>query len=194
MNLSAAIFAVVSWRFLFGPEFFEQVNMAHFLEALPVPTFAHFVFGPLALCIGGLQFSAKLRNTYPAIHRATGWLYVFSCLTSAVGGFILAVNTISGIGVATGFSLLATVWFYTTLKATMLAAQGKYGEHRAWMTRSYALTFSSITFRIVFLTLLPITGLEFALCYTIGAWLSWLINLMFAEWWLRREKYKYQPA
>lgn len=186
MNLSAAISAIVSWRFLFGPDFFGNTTMLHFLRDMPVPTFAHFIFAPLALFIGGLQFSEKLRVSQPSIHRGLGWLYVFSCLTASVGGIILALNTISGVGVAIGFSMLSCVWFYSTFKATLLAAQGRYNDHKKWMIRSYALTFSSITFRIGFLMILPAaTGLESSLCYTIGSWLCWPINIVFAEWWMR---------
>ncbi|MEX0298201.1 MAG: DUF2306 domain-containing protein, partial [Kordiimonas sp.] len=157
----------------------------------PVAAYAHFVFGPLALMIGGFQFNATLRVKAPVIHRAIGWLYVFSCLTSSVGGLILAINTQSGIWVATGFGSLSILWFYTTFKATVLAARKQFANHKAWMVRSYALTLAAITFRLVFLIILPsVSGLDFELCYMIGSWLCWLINLALAEIWLRQNSPK----
>ncbi len=187
MTIFAALFALVAWWFVFYVSAFKQGQMAHFFSNFPVAAYAHFVFGPLALLIGGLQFHATLRVKTPIIHRAIGWLYVFSCLTASFGGLILALNTQSGIWVATGFGTLSIIWFYTTFKATVLAAKKQFTDHKVWMVRSYALTLAAITFRLVFLMILPIlSGLEFELCYIIGSWLCWPINLALAEIWLRR--------
>lgn len=188
MVLSSILFAVVSWRFMFDTKFFEQVSMAHFLENNAIAVYSHFVFGPLALLIGGFQFLDWLRTKLPVLHRAIGWLYVFSCLTGAVGGLFLAVNTQSGLAVAIGFSLLSVAWFYTTLKATVLAAQKQFNEHKKWMVRSFALTLAAITFRVVNLTFMPAIGFSFEFSYSAGSWICWTLNLALAELWLNWRK------
>jgi hypothetical protein len=54
-------------------------------------------------------------------------------------------------------------------------------RHRAWMTRSYALIFTAVTFRL-WISVLPALGpLCFTQAYASGAWTSWMINLVVAE-------------
>jgi hypothetical protein len=48
------------------------------------------------------------------------------------------------------------------------------------MTRSYALIFTAVTFR-VWLGVLVASGLPFDQVYAVGAWTSWLINLLAVE-------------
>jgi hypothetical protein len=48
------------------------------------------------------------------------------------------------------------------------------------MTRSYALIFTAVTFR-AWLGILVASALPFDQVYAVGAWTSWLINLLAAE-------------
>jgi hypothetical protein len=55
------------------------------------------------------------------------------------------------------------------------------------MTRSYAFSFTGVTFRLG-LMLLPALGLNFETAYPVSAWLAWPINLAVAEVLLRRRR------
>ena len=94
-------------------------------------------------------------------------------------------------------TLLAVLWFGTTLAGFRAARQHRYADHRQWMLRSVALTFSIIANRawlmILFAVFIPeiFTGGEvdpMALDQAIGvsSWMSWVVNLIIVECWLHR--------
>jgi hypothetical protein len=62
--------------------------------------------------------------------------------------------------------------------------------HRAWMVRSYALIYAAVTLRIA-LPLLVIAFGDFLPAYRAVAWLSWVPNLLWAEWHVRRRAPSY---
>lgn len=77
------------------------------------------------------------------------------------------------------FFLLSLAWLGTTGMALWRARQRQFGLHRAWMTRSYSLTFGAVTVR----ALAPALALlsqnpRFA---AIAAVCSWPLNLLVAE-------------
>lgn len=189
MALFSISFAIVSWRFIFDYQAFEQVRMAHFPVNFPVATYAHFILGPVALAVGSFQFIQKLRMSMPALHRTIGWIYVLTCLSASSAAFILAVNTKSGLMVSYGFGLMAIVWFSTTIIAIFTALKGDHKRHRLWMIRSFTITFcGGVIFRVVWLGLFShVIGWDYALCYSIGSWLCWIPNLIGIEWWIRRQ-------
>lgn len=89
-----------------------------------------------------------------------------------------------------GFSILALLWLYSGYRAYSHIRRKEVEPHRQWMTRNYALTFAGVMLRLwqgVFMAV----GLEFTLGYLLVAWLSWVPNLIFAEW-LMRGKFKAQ--
>jgi hypothetical protein len=66
------------------------------------------------------------------------------------------------------------------------ALQREWSTHREWMLRSYALTLSAITLRawkylIVFAFEPPPMDV-----YRLVAWLGFMPNIIFVEWWIRR--------
>jgi Predicted membrane protein (DUF2306) len=58
-------------------------------------------------------------------------------------------------------------------------------SHRQWMVRAYALTFAAVTLRL-WLVIFQVTGVDFAEGYVAVAWLSWVPNLIVAEWIVNR--------
>src|SRR5215469_2315469 len=51
--------------------------------AIPVLMLAHGIPGALALCLGALQFSDRLRRRFLSLHRIIGYIYVASVAISA---------------------------------------------------------------------------------------------------------------
>ena len=67
-----------------------------------------------------------------------------------------------------------------------LEPRARFGiaAHRRWMTRSYALTFATVTLRLWLPRLAAIFPFETA--YQTVSWLAWVPNLLIVEWAIRR--------
>jgi hypothetical protein len=57
--------------------------------------------------------------------------------------------------------------------------------HRVWVLRSYALIFAAVTLRLE-LPLLAVAFGDFLPAYRTVAWLCWVPNLLWTEWYRRR--------
>jgi uncharacterized membrane protein len=137
-----------------------------------------------ALLVGVFQFLPALRRRRAA-HRWLGRVYTLSCMLGGVAGFVMAFGTTAGPIAGLGFGLLAPAWLYTTAMGWLTARAGDYQAHRAWMIRSFALTFAAVTLRL-YLPIGIMAGLTFQQIYVATAWISWIPNLIVAEFWLRR--------
>lgn len=91
--------------------------------------------------------------------------------------------------VVVGFAALAVTWLFTSAMAFVRARQRRYFEHRAWMVRSYSLTFAAATVRLLGLPFLVLT--RSPVVAVIWTFWSWVLNLMVAEWIVRRDR---EPA
>jgi uncharacterized membrane protein len=144
----------------------------------------HAVCAGAALLIGPWQFFAPIRRRWPALHRWMGRSYVTLCAIAGSVGLFLAWNASSGDVARSGFFVLAIVWLGCTGMAYTRALRRDFIAHRAWMTRSFALTFAAVTLR-AYLPLSAVPHLSFQMIYPWTAWASWIPNLAIAEWWLR---------
>lgn len=141
--------------------------------------YIHIILGGVALLIGWLQFSKKLRLKNLQLHRKIGITYVISCLLSGFSGFYIALYATGGISPKLGFASMAIVWFFTTLFGFTSVTKGNITKHQKLMIYSYATCFSAITLRIWLPILGNIFG-SFLPAYRFVAWLSWLPNILVA--------------
>lgn len=148
--------------------------------------YLHVGLGGLSLLSGWTQFSKRLRATNIALHRKLGTVYVLSVLISGIAGLYVAFFATGGPVAQSGFTGLAIAWLITTTFAYQTIRRKKVDEHRAWMIRSYALTFAAVTLRLWLPALTSLFGMDFIPAYRIIAWLCWVPNLIWAEWYLRR--------
>jgi len=107
--------------------------------------FPHALCGTLALLSGPLQFSTRLRQRYLPFHRILGRVYVVSVLGAAV----MAITISAGHPLMLATTVQASAWIICTLAAFLTARNRHIAQHRQWMVRSYAVTFSFITLRIL---------------------------------------------
>jgi len=140
----------------------------------------HIFTGLVSILSGAIQLIEYLRIRYPDIHRALGRIYVCCVFASSICGLLVAPLSLGGAITSAGFSFLALIWFYFTLLAFRTAIHGKIKEHWKWVLRSYALTFSSITFRSMLLVSL-LAPIEFELTYQVSSWACWILNLAIVE-------------
>lgn len=148
--------------------------------------YGHILLGGLALLIGWVQFSKKIRNTNLQLHRTIGKIYVIAALISGVCGLIIAFNATGGLITTLGFMSLGLVWLFTTSKAYLAIRKGDIQLHQGMMIYSYAACFAAVTLRI-WLPLLTIAFGDFTIAYRIVAWLCWVPNIIFAYFWVRRK-------
>jgi uncharacterized membrane protein len=157
----------------------------------------HIFLGSLALLTACLQVWPWLRRSHLRIHRWSGRIYVAAALSASVCVMIISPMGLHGANQRMANTLLALLWFGTTLAGFRAIRQRHSADHRQWMLRSVALAFSIVAFRvwmfIAFALFLPeiYTGAEVdpaALNQAIGvtSWMSWVINLLIVEWWLHR--------
>jgi uncharacterized membrane protein len=144
----------------------------------------HVAGAATALLVGPVQFLPRLRTRRRDLHRLLGRIYVAGCLAGGVGGLVLAFGTTAGPIAGVGFGSLAVVWLTSTSQAWRMALARRFDEHRAWMIRSFALTFGAVTLRL-YLPILPLFGLSFIDSYRLTSFLAWIPNLILAELYLR---------
>ncbi len=147
--------------------------------------YLHIILGGLALLIGWIQFSSKIRDKNITLHRNIGKVYVVAVLASAIAGFYIAFFAMGGIIASLGFICLSLVWFYTTLLAYTSVRKGQLVKHQNMMIYSYATCFAAVTLRLWLPALTVIFG-DFKTAYLIVAWLCWIPNLAVAYFLTKR--------
>lgn len=147
----------------------------------------HVAGGVTALVLAPLQFVGAIRTRWPAFHRAIGQVCVLACLFGAPAGFMLALGTTAGPVAATGFAIAAMLWALFTCLGWRAAVERRFGAHREWMLRAYAVVSTAITLRLM-LPAAGLLGLEFYPAYRVIAWLSWMTNLVLFEAYIRRSR------
>jgi len=211
--LTSARYFLVPPRFLLS---FEVLALSrhHTLILL------HIAGGIVAIAVGLFQFVGSMRNAYPGVHRALGYVYLSAVFLAGCAGLWLVPDTrmfaaqglsdltaidLSRLGlspsflgysasstfspnqfflVMVGFGTLAVAWLLTAALALIRARQLRFEQHRAWMMRSYSLTFAAATIRLAALPLLVLTR-DPVVAITCTFW-SWILNLVVAEWLIRR--------
>jgi uncharacterized membrane protein len=108
----------------------------------------HAVGGAVALTLGGLQFSTRLRQCNPALHRLFGRFYFGGVLLAAPMAVYLAfTHGLRTMAVET--TVQASLWGVTTWMAIRAARNRKFEVHRQWVMRSYAITLIFVIDRII---------------------------------------------
>jgi hypothetical protein len=147
--------------------------------------YTHIFFGGIALLIGWVQFSKKIRARRLNLHRAIGKMYMMAVALSGIGGIVVAVFANGGMVSTAGFGLLALAWLFTDLQGYMTIRKLEIGKHRAWMIRNYALTFAAVTLRVYLPLAAGVLHWDFISSYRVISWLCWVPNLLVAEMLIR---------
>jgi uncharacterized membrane protein len=185
LSLGVAAYAIVAYTLLpFGTTIDPGMRAGFAAHATAV--YVHAFAASLALLLGPLQLSAKLRTARPALHRWTGRAYLAGgVLVGGLSGLYLAQFAYGGLVARLGFSALAAAWLYTGLRGFLAIRAGAVAEHRGWMLRNFALTFAAVMLRL-YVPAAVVAGAEFEQAYTAIAWLCWVPNWLVAEWLLSR--------
>ena len=144
--------------------------------------YIHIFASIVALVLGPFQFSTRLREKYTDLHRWLGRTYLMiGVLVGGLSGLYMSQYAFGGPVAKLGFAVLAVSWLYTGLRAYLAVRHGAIEMHRKWMLRNFSLTFAAVTLRL-YLPVSIAAGVEFAIAYPIIAWLCWVPNVVFAQW------------
>ncbi|MEK4325444.1 DUF2306 domain-containing protein [Paenibacillus sp. FSL R7-0312] len=142
--------------------------------------YIHIFTAIFALIIGPFQLFMKPTNDRKRWHRLLGYGYVLSITVSGIVSVYLSLFATGGWIAGLGFMSLDVLWVATTLTATRKIMAKDIQAHKAWMLRSYALTFAAVTLRIWLAPLTLLFG-DFEAGFRVVAWVCWIPNLLVIE-------------
>jgi uncharacterized membrane protein len=183
MSLLALGVAAYAFAIIITPAF-RSPFAEGLLIARPIVAPAHFIFGGLAIVLGALQVNRFLRTRFVSLHRWLGRFYVVAVVISGTAGVALALSSSADLIAMAGFGLLGILWLVTTVIGYRCIRRRNTLAHRNWMIRSYSLTLAAVTLRL-YLPLSEMLELSMAVAYPVISWLSWVPNLVIAEWVVR---------
>ena len=158
------------------------IHLVHYRLAF----YLHIFPALLVLAAGMTQFSEIVLKKAPWLHRGIGKLYVLSILAiCGPAGLVMAFYANGGWIAISSFVTLSILWWLTTWLAWRAIKKGAIESHKTWMLRSYALTFSAITLRVLQFLFATQTDIDSETAYQFIAWPSWMFNLALVEWWRR---------
>ncbi|RAJ85562.1 putative membrane protein DUF2306 [Chitinophaga dinghuensis] len=149
--------------------------------------YVHVFISTAVLITGLMQFSSYLLKRYPRLHRNMGKTYAFVVIAiSGPTGLVMAFYANGGLYARISFVILSILWIGVTVIGWRKAMQRRWEEHSNWMLRSYALTLSAVTLRFYAYVLgLMHMPLRPVAAYVLISWLSWTLNLLIVEWYIR---------
>lgn len=160
--------------------------------AMPIPVIVHIISALLYCLVGAFQF-APVRRQNIIWHRRAGRVLAVAGITAALSGLWMTVfyplpAQLQGPLLYGVRLLVASSMIFSITRAWIAILRKDVPSHRAWMIRGYALGQGAGT---QVLTLLPagillgdnVTGLLYDILMTA----AWLINLLIAEWIIRRQ-------
>jgi len=105
----------------------------------------HTLCGVIALLAGPVQFSSRIRGRYLKFHRVLGRIYVIAVFIGAFTGIALA----AGRPGLPGTTMQGAAWIVCTTAALITVRNRQIAQHRQWMARSYAVTFTFVSSRVL---------------------------------------------
>ena len=174
------VWVYTSLRMDAGFLFLKQayIPVAHWRIAF----FIHVFTSMLVLFAGFSQFSKKLLQKKPELHRTLGYIYVVNVLfITGPAALIMSFYANGGFIARVAFVLLSALWILFTAVALFKAIRKDFILHKNFMIRSYALTLSAISLRSWKVIIAAGTTMAPMDRYRLIAWLGWGLNLLIAE-------------
>lgn len=152
--------------------------------------YAHMIGGTIMLALGAANLYVGTTRRFFRYHRALGRTYLLGGSIGALLALALALGNghrnppdplsfrladVSDTGIA--LASLAIAWLAASVMAFRAARNRRFDAHRAWMIRSYVLTWSFVLCRLVGrVPTLAELGDGAAI-----VWLSWIVPLFACE-------------
>ena len=131
-------------RFFLNP---QAPEWAHY-DPIRWQLLPHGLGGTLALGLGAMQFSSRLRRRHPRVHRLSGRLYIAG--TFIAGPVAIWMAFINSPWFLIPFTIVqAGAWMLFTLIAYSCIRRRDFKSHREWMIRSYAIVLIFLEGRVL---------------------------------------------
>lgn len=164
--------------------FLRSKQSVYGIDYWRVSFYTHVFTSALVLLAGFTQFNGYLLRTRPMLHRTVGYVYIITvCMVTGPAALVMGFYANGGFAARTSFVMLASLWIVFTALAWWFAVRKRFELHGAFLYRSYALTLSAITLRsYTYLLQWCQADIHPRDVYIVTAWLSWVPNLLIAEW------------
>jgi uncharacterized membrane protein YozB (DUF420 family) len=159
--------------------------------AMPVPLVLHIVSATLFCLLGAFQFDAAFRRRSPGLHRVAGRVAAPCGILAALTGLWMTAAyaipaelqgpLLYGVRMLVGVSMALAIT--VSVRAVVLR---RIAQHRAWMVRAYALGQGAGTQVLIMLPVSLVAGAPTFLFRDVLMASAWGLNLLFAEWIIRR--------
>jgi hypothetical protein len=159
--------------------------------------YLHISAGGLALLLSPAQFSSRLRRRAPRLHRATGRTVLGAIAVAGSAGAVLAPLSLAGAVGTAGFGTLAVLWVCCAAATYAAIRRRDVGAHWRWAVRTFSLTYAAVMLRLELGLLIGLQvgvagvadGVAFDRAYLLVPFLSWVPNLLVAEYLVRRSRF-----
>lgn len=161
--------------------------------ASPAPVVLHIASAALYALLGAFQFSPGIRRRFPTWHRRAGKVLVAAGLLTGLTGLWMAQIYAIPVGMQGPFLhgtrlLVGTGMIASLLLGWSAILRRDIPRHEAWMIRAYALAQGAGTQVLVLMPWTIATGESTGLTRDLLMTLAWAINLVVAEWLIRRRR------
>lgn len=170
------------------------------ISANPLPALLHLL-GVIPYCtLGAFQFLPSIRQHAPKWHRFNGWIVIFSGILSAISGLWMTHVYAFPIELQGSFLYVVRMLIGSAMTVSIVLGltaiiSGHVFLHGARMLRAYAIGQGAATQTLMGLTWIVLFGEESTgLTRDMMMTLAWVINLIVAEWIIRKSGERLNPA
>ncbi|MDG4797107.1 DUF2306 domain-containing protein [Micromonospora sp. WMMD1082] len=160
------------------------------IASVPVPVVLHIVSVTVFSVLGAFQFAPRFRRRRRGWHRAAGRLLVPCGLLTALTGLWLTLfiprAALDGDALAAIRVLVSVAMAASMVLGLVAILRRDVARHRAWMIRGYALGMGAGTQFFTQVVWLAAAGPLTMSSKTGTMAAAWLINVVVAEWIIRR--------
>lgn len=151
--------------------------------------FVHITTSLFVLLFGVFQFSKYIKIRFPKIHKTFGFAYLLLVLLfAAPSSLVMGFYANGGIWAKMSFIVLAILWWVFTYNSFIAIKIKDFVQHQNYSIRSYALTLSAISLRLLVVCLPHFFIINSSDMYTLISFLSWIPNLIIAECIIHRKR------
>ena len=160
--------------------------------AAPLPVVLHIIGVSVYCILGAFQFAPGFRRRKPNWHRAAGRILVPCGLVAALSGLWMTQfyppvdndgDLLYGIRLLFGSAMVLSIVF-----GLAAIRRRDFARHSAWMLRGYAIGLGAGTQAFTHLPYFLFEGMQGELGRALAMGAGWVINLVVAEWIIRRRQ------
>lgn len=166
--------------------------------AAPFPVVLHILAVIPYGILGALQFAPGFRRRHRTWHRNAGKALLVLGLLAATSGIWMTLTypwpAGDGVAVYVERLVVGPLMLFSLARAAFAIPRREFVSHGEWMTRAYAIGLGAGTQVLTHLPWFLLVGKpgESARGVLMGA--GWVINMVFAEWLIRRQRARRAPV